>query len=134
MLTAVDDVERGAGEDVGLGDAGELGEVGVEGEALYCQICRILMYAGKTHLLSGSGLGNGHGDGKDGVGAELGLVGGAVKLDHEVVNLLLRGDGELGLDQGGGNDRVDIVDGLEDTYKSDVLVCSRGACHIPLPM
>lgn len=34
VLTAVDDVERGAWEDVGLGDASELGEVGVEGKAL----------------------------------------------------------------------------------------------------
>jgi hypothetical protein len=34
VFTAVDDVEGGAGENVGLGDTSELGEVSVKGETL----------------------------------------------------------------------------------------------------
>lgn len=71
---------------------------------------------GETYLVSGTGLGNGHGDTEDGVGAELALVGGTVKLDEEVIDLLLRGDGDLGVNQSGGNDLVDVLDGLGDTY------------------
>lgn len=107
VRAAVDDVERGAGEDVGLLDASERGNVGVEGKA----------------LVSGTGLGDSHGDTEDGVGTELALVGGAVKLDHEVVDLLLRGDGQLGLDEGGADDVVDVLDGLGDTL-ADVSVAA----------
>ena len=38
-----------------------------------------------------SGMGSSRGDSKDGVGAEVGLVGGAIHLDHEVVDLPLLG-------------------------------------------
>ena len=65
-----------------------------------------------AYLVSGSGLRDGHGDTEDGVGTELALVGGTVELDEEVINLLLGGDGELGVDQSGGNDLVDVLDGL----------------------
>lgn len=105
VRATVDDVERGAGEDVGLLDAGKRGNVGVEGEA----------------LVGGTGLGDGHRDTEDGIGAELALVRGAVKLDHEVVNLLLRGDRELGLDEGGTDNLVDVLDGLEDALPDVVL-------------
>lgn len=65
-----------------------------------------------AHLVSGSGLRDSHGDTEDGVGTELALVGGTVELDEEVINLLLGGDGELGVDQSRGNDLVDVLDGL----------------------
>ena len=65
-----------------------------------------------AHLVSGSGLRDSHGDTEDGVGTELALVGGTVELDEEVINLLLRGDGDLGVDQSRGNDLVDVLDGL----------------------
>jgi len=65
-----------------------------------------------AHLVGGSGLRDSHGDTEDGVGSELALVGGTVELDEEVINLLLGGDGELGVDQGRGNDLVDVLDGL----------------------
>jgi hypothetical protein len=44
---------------------------------------------GSCHLVPH--LGDGHGDGQDGVGAQLALVGGAVQLNHELVQLLLLG-------------------------------------------
>ena len=59
------------------------------------------------------GVGNGQGDAEDGVGAELGLVGGAVQVDHGLVDAALVGGVEA--DQG----RCDLVDdgvnGLLDT-------------------
>lgn len=66
-------------------------------------------------LLSGTGLGNSQGDTEDGVGAELGLVGGAIQLDQEVVDSGLVLDVQAGLDQLGGDDCVDVLDGLQDT-------------------
>lgn len=98
VRATVDDVERRAGEDVRLLDAGKGREVRVEGELL---------------VLCG-GLGDGHRDAEDGIGAELALVGGAVELDEEVVDLLLGRDGELCVDEGGADDLVDVLDRLED--------------------
>ena len=125
VLATVDDVERGAGEDVGLGNTGKLGKVGVEGETLFVRSVangsRRIQHPEmqlRTHLLGSGGLRDSHGHGKDGVGAELGLVGGTIELDHEVVNLLLRGDGELGVDERGSDDLVDVLDGGQDTYAS----------------
>ena len=65
-----------------------------------------------AYLVSGGSLRDSHGDTEDGVGTELSLVGGTVELDEEVINLLLRGDGDLGVDQSRGNDLVDVLDGL----------------------
>jgi hypothetical protein len=65
-----------------------------------------------AYLVSGSSLRDSHGDTEDGISTELALVGGTVELDEEVINLLLGGDGELGVDQSGGNDLVDVLDGL----------------------
>ncbi len=62
----------------------------------------------------GGGAGGGHGDGEDGVGAELGLVVGAVDGDHGGVDEALVGGvhaGELG-----GEDGLDVFDGLEDAF------------------
>ena len=100
----VDDVEAGRGEDEGGLDTGEVGEVLVEGDTLE----------------GGGGLRDGDGDTEDGVGTELALVRGAVELDQEVIDVLLRGDLELLRDQGGGDDVVNVRNGLEDTF------CARG--------
>ena len=68
-----------------------------------------------THLVSGTGLRDGHGDTEDGVGSELALVVGSVELDEEVIDLLLRGDRDLGVNQSRGDDGVDVLDGLGNT-------------------
>jgi len=99
VRSTVDDVEGGAWEDVWGRNNREGSEVLLKGDA----------------LVDGTGLGDSHGDTKDGVGTELALVGGSIKLDEEVVDLLLRGDGELGIDECGGDDLVDVLDGLQDT-------------------
>ena len=91
---AVDDVEGGHGEHK-LGVASQLAKVLVEGHA----------------LSGGAGLGHGQGDPQDGVGAQLGLVLGAVQLDHGLVNgglVRLVAANELGR-----NDRVHVAHGRE---------------------
>ena len=87
---AVEDVHHGHGQDVGVGAADVLEQVQAGG--------------------LGGGLGGGQGDAEDGVGAELALVGGAVELDHELVETALVGGVEA--DDLGGDDVVDVVDGL----------------------
>ena len=67
------------------------------------------------YLLGGTGLGNGQGDTEDGVGAKLGLVGGTIEVDEELVNLGLVLDVDVGLDQLRADDGVDVLDGLGDT-------------------
>ena len=66
-------------------------------------------------LLGSTSLGNGQADAEDGVGAELGLVGGAVKLDEELVDRGLVLDIQVLLDESGGDRVVDVGDGLQDT-------------------
>jgi hypothetical protein len=66
----------------------------------------------KTHFLASASLSDGNRDTKDGVGTELTLVGCTVKLDEEVVNILLLGDLEAGLDKLGGDDFVDVCNSL----------------------
>lgn len=68
-----------------------------------------------SHLLSGTSLGDSQADTKNGVGTVVGLVGGAIKLVEELVNLGLVLDIEALLDQSGANDGVDVLDGLGDT-------------------
>lgn len=68
-----------------------------------------------SHFLSGTGLGNGHGDTEDGVGTQLALVRGTVQLDQQVVNLLLLGNGQTRVDQLLGDDVVDVGNSLQDT-------------------
>ena len=99
----VDDVEAGSGEDEGGLDTGEVSEVLVEGNA----------------LLGGGSLRDGDGNTEDGVSTELALVGGTVELDQEVVDLLLLGDLETGLDELGRDRVVDVGDGLEDACRDD---------------
>lgn len=67
-----------------------------------------------AHLLGGSSLGDSHRDTQDGVGAKLALVGRAVELDHPLVNLSLRRDGEAGLDEGRADNVVHVGDSLLD--------------------
>lgn len=99
VRTTVDNVHGRGGEDVRSLDTAELSEVLVE----------------RDTLLTGTSLGNGDRDTEDGVGTELALVGSAVKLDEEVIDLLLRSDRDAGLDELGGDDVVDVVDSLVDT-------------------
>ena len=86
-------------ENVGLLGASQVGDVCVE----------------RDTLLGSRGLCDGHGDTENGVGTELGLVGGTVKLVHELVDGALVLDVEVLLDESGSNDIVDVGDGLEDT-------------------
>lgn len=95
----VQDVLEGNGEDVGLLGSGKVGDVSVEGDT----------------LLSGASLGNSQGDTEDGVGTELALVGGSIELVQELVDLGLVLNIDVLLDEGGANDVVDVLDGLEDT-------------------
>lgn len=95
----VQDVLEGNGQDEGLLGSGKVGDVSVEGNT----------------LLSGGSLGNGQRDTEDGVGTELALVGGTIELVQELVDLGLLLNIEVLLDEGGANDVVDVLDGIEDT-------------------
>jgi len=65
-------------------------------------------------LLEGScSTADAHGDTKDGVGAKLALVGGAVDLHHELIDLGLLGD--IHADQLGSEDGVDVLNSLQNT-------------------
>lgn len=99
MGATVQDVLEGNGQDEGLLGSGEVGDVSVEGNT----------------LLSGSSLGNGQRDTEDGVGTELALVGGSIELVQELVNLGLVLNIDVLLDEGGANNVVDVLDGVEDT-------------------
>jgi hypothetical protein len=85
-------------------------------------------------LLSRSSFCDGDGHAKDGVGAELALVGGTVKFDEEVVNLLLRRDCEARLDEFGSDNVVDVRYGFADAWTD----CERtkytsNMCVLPFP-
>lgn len=67
-----------------------------------------------SHLLSSASLGSSQADTEDGVGTELGLVGGPIEVVEELVNVGLVLDVEALLDQSGADDRVDVLDGLGD--------------------
>ena len=95
----VQDILEGNGQDEGLLGSGKVGDVSVEGNT----------------LLSGGSLGNGQRNTEDGVGTELALVGGTIELVQELVDLGLLLNIEVLLDEGGANDLVDVLDGIEDT-------------------
>lgn len=99
MGTTVQDVLERNGENIWLLGSGKVGNVSVE----------------RNTLLSSTSLCNGQGDTKDGIGTEVGLVGCAVELDEEFVNLGLVLDVDVFLDDGGSDGLVDVGDGLEDT-------------------
>lgn len=69
-----------------------------------------------SYLLSSTGLCDGQRDTKDGIGAELALVGGTVKAIEESIDLGLVLDVDVLLDQSRANDGVDVLDGLGDTF------------------
>lgn len=102
VRATVKNVEEGNGQNVGLGGASQRGNVLVE----------------RDTLLTGTGSGSGDGDTEDGVGTELGLVLGSVELEEELVKGSLVLDVELGVNNGGGNDLVDVLDGLKNTLSS----------------
>lgn len=112
MGATVQDVLEGNGEDVGLLGTGKVGNVNVE----------------RDTLLGGGSLGNGQGDTKDGVGTKVTLVGSAIELVQELINLSLVLDVNVLLDESGANGLVDVLDGLEDTYSSEnrLITCSAG--------
>ena len=60
----------------------------------------------------GRGLGDGHADAENRVGAELGFVGRAVQLDHELIDRFLIA--RIEADQFRGDLGVDVFDGLGD--------------------
>jgi hypothetical protein len=74
-----------------------------------------VIVAVRSHLVSGTGLGDSHRDTQDGVSSELSLVSGSVELDEQVIDLLLLGDVKTALDEGLGDDVVDVGNGLGDT-------------------
>ena len=122
MFTTVDDVESGARHDVGLFDTGKGSEVGVERDSL-AQSTFAQCNRKSAHLLGSSSLRDRHGDTEDGVGSKLALVVGPIELDEEVINLLLAGDGDFGLDQGRSNGLDDGVNGLENTCPESQQLC-----------
>jgi hypothetical protein len=91
----------------------------------------------KKHLpyfLMSSGFGDSHRDTEDGICAELALVVGPIKLDEQVVHLLLRGDWDLRVNEGGADYLVDVVDGLGDAWTYQSVVLLDGDEYPPLPM
>lgn len=66
-------------------------------------------------LLSSTSLGDSQADTQDGVGTQVVLVGGAIELVEELVDLGLVLDIQVLLDDGRANLLVDIGDGLQDT-------------------
>ncbi len=64
-------------------------------------------------LLNGLGLGCGHGNGQNGIGAKLGLVLRAVQVDHDFVERHEVGFHPLDLL---GDGAIDIGDGLQDPF------------------
>ena len=67
------------------------------------------------YLFSGTSLGDGETDAQDGIGAQLGLVGGTIELVQEVIDLGLVLDIQVLLDDSRGDSVIDVGDGLEDT-------------------
>jgi hypothetical protein len=104
VRTTVQDVLERNGKNIWLLGSGKVRNVSVE----------------RNTLFSSTSFGNGQGDTKDGVGTEVGLVGCAVELDKELVNLALVLDVDVLLNDGGSNGLVDVGDGLEDTLTGSV--------------
>ena len=98
MRTTVDDVECGGRKNVGWLDTSKLGQVLVKWDTLF----------------SSGSFGDGNANAQDGIGSEFTLVRGTIKLDKEVIDVLLGGDLEARLNQLGGNDVVNIGNGLRD--------------------
>jgi len=95
---SVQDVHEGNRKDIGLLGSSNVRDVGIERDA----------------LLSGTSLGNGHGDAEDGVGTKLGLVGGSIEVNEELVDLALVLDVDVLLDKGRSDNLVHVLDSLKD--------------------
>lgn len=117
MGTTVEDVHEGNGENVRLLGSGEVRNMGVEWNFLsrLSVIIRLSCLGPRTYLLSSTGLGNSQTDAENGVGTEVGLVGGSVKVNQELVDLGLVLDINVLLDESRADLGVDVLDGLEDT-------------------
>jgi hypothetical protein len=101
VRATVEHVHEWHWEDVWLLGAGEIADVGVK----------------RDTLLSSGSLGHSHGHTEDGVGAELGLVGGAIELVEESINSGLVLDVDVLLDESWSDLLVHVVDGLGDTLE-----------------
>ena len=77
----------------------------------YCALIDSHLVKGNP-LGGGTGLGGGEGDAKDGVGAHVGLVGGAVESKHDIVDTLLVGG--VHANNLGPKYVVDVLDSLKD--------------------
>jgi hypothetical protein len=99
VRAAIDDIKRWGRKHVWRLDA--------------CQLRKMLVQ--RNALLGSSSFRNCNGHAEDGVSTELALVWCAIKLDQEVINLLLLRHLEPGLDQCGRDYVVDVGNGLGDT-------------------
>ena len=99
MGATVQDVLERNRENVGLLGTGQVGDVSVE----------------RNTLLSSTGLGNSQADTQDGVGTQVVLVGGAIQLVEELINLGLVLDVDVLLDKSGADCLVDVGNSLQDT-------------------
>ena len=99
MRSTVDNVECRRREDKGRLDARK--------------VCKVLVE--RNALLGSARLRYSNGNPTDGVGAKFALVGGAVELDEEVVNLSLGCDVQARLDERGADCIIDVGDSLGDT-------------------
>lgn len=115
MGTSVEDIHEWNWKDIWLLGTGQIGNVSVKWNALYQSAYILCLQAFPSYLLGSSGLGDGQRDTKDGIGSELGLVGGSVQLDQELIDLWLILDIDVLLDDSRANDIVDIGDSLKNT-------------------
>lgn len=106
MATTVEDVHEGDREDVRLLGSGEVGNVGVERNA----------------LLGSTSLGNSQADTQDSISTKLALVGGSIELVEQGIDCGLVLDIDILLDESGSKDLVDILDSGQDTCRSTSLL------------
>jgi hypothetical protein len=111
MGTTVQDILEGDRKNIWLLRSGKIRDVSVE----------------RDSLLSSTSLGNSQTDTEDRIGAKVGLVGCAIKLDEKFVHFGLVLDIDVGLDDGRGNDVVNVRNSLQDTYGRQTRVVSKSS-------
>jgi hypothetical protein len=99
MRTTVDNVESRDGENERLLGTREVSKVNIK----------------RNTLITSSSLGNSKRNTENGISTELTLVGSTIKLDEEIINGLLFGNSNLGFNELGANDIVNIGNSLKDT-------------------
>ncbi len=110
MGTSVDNVERRDRQrKLGIRLSSELSNVLIERNSLSKLIQSTRVFA--TNLFSSSSATGSKRNSKNRIGTKLGLVGGSIEVDHKGVDLLLVGNVNLGIDEGGCDDSVDVVYG-----------------------